>query len=146
MNSPKQEYNHQDASVGLDAVNVFLLQSLPYTPVDSDQELKQAQQPLVIAPRWDASISFLCLFLKQNRAWVDEMVLKHGAVLLRGFEISDGAEFQRSVQSYQPTLNCTYRGTSPRNIIPGTTHVFSAAEVPVYYPIGKSLSLHCTTL
>jgi len=140
MNSTKQEYNHQDASVGLDAVNVFLLQSLPYT-VDSDQELKQAQQPLVIAPRWDASISFLCLFLKQNRAWVDEMVLKHGSVLLRGFEISDGAEFQRSVQSYQPTLNCTYRGTSPRNIIPGTTHVFSAAEVPVYYPIAQHLEM-----
>lgn len=140
MNSTKQQYNHQSASFGLDTVNVFLLQS-PTDRVDNDKESNKVQQPLVIAPRWDASISFLCLFLKQNREWLDDVILKHGAVLLRGFDVTDGAEFQRSVQSYQPKLNCTYRGTSPRNMIPGTTHVFSAAEVPVYYPIAQHLEM-----
>jgi len=75
--------------------------------------------------------------METNRKWLEKMMVAHGAILIRGFDIEDGRDFERAVRSYQPVLNSTYKGTSPRNIIPNTSQVFSAAEVPVNYPIGK---------
>ena len=43
-----------------------------------------------------------------------------GAVLLRGFRVSEGVEFQEVVQKYNPELSDQYRGTSPRRLVPGT--------------------------
>ncbi len=43
-----------------------------------------------------------------------------GALLLKGFSIDSGADFQEVVQQYSPDLSDEYRGTSPRKLIPGT--------------------------
>jgi hypothetical protein len=48
------------------------------------------------------------------------MWLISGAVLLKGFSIDSGADFQSAVQQYCPQLCDEYRGTSPRNLVPGT--------------------------
>ncbi|KAL7525073.1 hypothetical protein ACHAXR_000847, partial [Thalassiosira sp. AJA248-18] len=97
--------------------------------------------PLVISPRFDDSLEFLCRWLLANQAWVDEKMLAHGAVLIRGFQIVTPPDFERAISSVQPNLSDSYRGTSPRSVFEGTKYVFSAADVPVNYPIGQHLEM-----
>ncbi|EEC48375.1 predicted protein [Phaeodactylum tricornutum CCAP 1055/1] len=121
-------------SIGLDSVNVSFLR-------DEGTQAGKKPFPLVITPRWESSLSFLTTWMEANRAWLDERLLQYGAVLIRGFEIDSGADMQKAMRSFQPKLNNTYRGTSPRNLIPGTEYIFSAAEVPVNYPIAQHLEM-----
>mmetsp|Transcript_17204 Transcript_17204/g.32291 ORF Transcript_17204/g.32291 Transcript_17204/m.32291 type:complete len:466 (-) Transcript_17204:151-1548(-) len=97
--------------------------------------------PLVISPRFDDSLQFLCTWLEANRSWVEEQMLAHGAVLIRGFQIDTAPEFEQAIYSLQPNLNDCYRGTSPRSVFEGTKYMFSAADVPVNYPIGQHLEM-----
>lgn len=106
-------------SIGLDSVNVSFLR-------DEGTQAGKKPFPLVITPRWESSLSFLTTWMEANRAWLDERLLQYGAVLIRGFEIDSGADMQKAMRSFQPKLNNTYRGTSPRNLIPGTEYIFSA--------------------
>jgi hypothetical protein len=118
-------------SFGLDAVNVSFL------PSDNGGRL-----PLVVSPRWETSLTFLCSWLETNRDFLDEMMLKYGAVLIRGFDVSSCREFERALLSFQPGgLNDCYRGTSPRQLQEGTSYVFSAAEVPSNFPIAQHLEM-----
>jgi hypothetical protein len=48
---------------------------------------------------------------------------------------------EEAIQAYEPVLNNTYRGTSPRNLIGKTDFIFSAAEVPSNYPIAQHLEM-----
>ena len=95
--------------------------------------------PLIISPRLDDSLEFLCHWLVANRSWVEEQILNYGAVLIRGFQVNDAPEFERAIKSLQPNLNDSYRGTSPRSVFAGTKYCFSAADAPVNYPIAQ----HC---
>ena len=97
--------------------------------------------PLVLSPRLDDSLAFLAAWLDANRAWVDEQILQHGAVLLRGFRLENPADFERAISAVQPNLSDSYRGTSPRSVFEGTQYCFSAADVPVNYPIGQHLEM-----
>mmetsp|Transcript_8802 Transcript_8802/g.15313 ORF Transcript_8802/g.15313 Transcript_8802/m.15313 type:complete len:477 (+) Transcript_8802:462-1892(+) len=97
--------------------------------------------PLVISPRFDDSLDFLCDWLKANRSLVEKHMLDHGAVLVRGFRINTPPEFERAISSLQPNLSDAYRGTSPRSVFEGTKYTFSAADVPVNYPIGQHLEM-----
>lgn len=115
---------------GLDTVNISALPGK-----------RPSEMPLVITPRWQNSLSFLKGWMEANRQWLDDMLLQYGAILVRGFEIESGADMQVAAQAFQPHLNNTYRGTSPRTLIAGTTHVFSAAEVPTNYPIAQHIEM-----
>lgn len=70
------------------------------------------------------------------------MMLKYGAVLIRGFDVSSCQEFERALLSFQPGgLSDCYRGTSPRQLQEGTSYVFSTAEVPSNFPIAQHLEM-----
>ena len=97
--------------------------------------------PLVISPRFDDSLEFLCRWLVANRSWVEEQMLLYGAILIRGFTIDDAPEFERAISSLQPNLCDSYRGTSPRSVFEGTKYTFSAADAPVNYPIGQHVEM-----
>ncbi len=43
-----------------------------------------------------------------------------GAILFQGFDVKEAIDFQEAIQKFNPDLCDTYRGTSPRNQIPGT--------------------------
>ena len=43
-----------------------------------------------------------------------------GAILLKGFQVNSGEEFQSVIQEFCPKLSKEYRGTSPRRLVPGT--------------------------
>ena len=101
--------------------------------------LDEKKLPLIISPRLDDSLEFLCHWLELNRPWVEEQILTYGAVLIRGFQVKDAPEFERAIQSLQPNLSDSYRGTSPRSVFAGTKYTFSAADAPVNYPIAQ----HC---
>lgn len=115
-------------SLGVDNVTTFFL--------DETDKL-----PLVISPRFDDSLEFLCKWLVANRRWVEEQMLKYGAVLIRGFAIDDAPEFEQAISSLQPNLCDSYRGTSPRSVFEGTRYTFSAADVPLNYPIGQHVEM-----
>ncbi|KAL7458506.1 hypothetical protein ACHAWC_010113 [Mediolabrus comicus] len=99
----------------------------------------KSKLPLIISPRLDDSLEFLCHWLVANRSWVEEQILNYGAVLIRGFQVNDAPEFERAIQALQPNLSDSYRGTSPRSVFSGTKYCFSAADAPVSYPIAQ----HC---
>jgi hypothetical protein len=106
---------------GLDQVNIAFL------PADHDKKAKK-ELPLVISPRWDASLDFWKQWAVANRPWLDQMLLQYGAILIRGFEVESPKQVEEAIQAYQPCLNNTYRGTSPRRLLPGTEYVFSAGK------------------
>jgi alpha-ketoglutarate-dependent taurine dioxygenase len=119
-----------NSSLGLDAVNIALL------PQDNNGKGNKPL-PLVITPRWNSSKLFIVNWCNENRVWLDTMLLTYGAVLIRGFSLDTPAD----IQAYHNNLNNTYRGTSPRRLMEGTDYVFSAAEVPVNYPIAQHLEM-----
>ena len=43
-----------------------------------------------------------------------------GAVMFRGFKVSEAIEFERAVRQIEPELSKEYRGTSPRKQVAGT--------------------------
>jgi hypothetical protein len=112
---------------GLDEVNVFFL----------DKSTKTL--PLIISPRFDDTLDFICTWLEENRPWVEEQILCYGAVLVRGFQVESAPDFERATLALQPNLSDAYRGTSPRSLMKDTKYAFSAADVPVNYPIAQ----HC---
>lgn len=121
------------SSPGLDTVNVSFF--------PKDNGLGRKDCPIVITPRWDDSLSFLLQWTTTNRPWLNDMLLQHGAVLIRGFEIGSPKDMECAAQAFQPVLNNTYRGTSPRRVLGDTTYVFSAAEVPTNYPIAQHIEM-----
>lgn len=95
--------------------------------------------PLVIepgpaVPRGEAA---LLRWIGERRAHLEERLTEHGAILLRGFDVEGAPGFERVARAFEPVLQNGYLGTSPRNAL--TSHVFSASELPPYYPIPQ----HC---
>lgn len=98
--------------------------------------------PLFVRPKdGNSSVEFLKQWAQTNKDWLDQKLLEHGAILFRGFGIREGTEFQDIVQQYEPDLSDMYRGTSPRKLIPGTQYVFTASEMPPFFPIPQHLEM-----
>lgn len=76
-------------------------------------------------------------WIGEHHDWVAERLEEHGALLFRGFDITDAPTFERTARAVDPDLKNEYLGTSPRNAL--TDYVFSASELPPYYPIPQ----HC---
>jgi len=93
--------------------------------------------PLVVEPRERRDAAALEGFLHEHADWVAERLRRHGAILLRGFAIDAAEDFEAVARAIDPALGCEYLGTSPRRAL--TPHVFTASELPPYYPIPQ----HC---
>ena len=59
----------------------------------------ETETPLVIAPRQSSSPEFLRNFLSSHSTQLCEDIARHGALLLRGFNVDFVAEFERQVLS-----------------------------------------------
>lgn len=79
----------------------------------------------------------LASWYKENEAFVDEMFLKHGAILFRGFKINTPSAFARLTRSIAPPglLDCL-DDNGPRTKI--TSGIYTSSE----YPSELFLSLH----
>jgi alpha-ketoglutarate-dependent taurine dioxygenase len=93
--------------------------------------------PLRIEAQHDRSVDSLCRWMTANDAWLQEQLVKYGALLLRGFDVAGPPDFERVVRCIDGDLKNNYLGTSPRDAL--TEYVFSASELPGYYPIPQ----HC---
>ncbi len=93
--------------------------------------------PLVIQPMEDRSVAHLCDWLRARADWMQTHLVRHGAILFRGFDLHDAPAFERVARAIDTDLKNKYLGTSPRDAI--TDYVFSASELPGYYPIPQ----HC---
>ncbi|CAB9519685.1 Taurine catabolism dioxygenase TauD, TfdA family [Seminavis robusta] len=119
----------------LDHIDTSLL------PASSETDNAVYVFPLVVSPKNYTENFCLRGFMRANRDWVDEQILKYGAVLFRGFDIDSAAEVEADVRALEPNLSNEYRGTSPRNTQEGSDFVFSAAEVPSHFPIAQHLEM-----
>jgi alpha-ketoglutarate-dependent taurine dioxygenase len=93
--------------------------------------------PLLVEPEGSASSAQLAEWLSSRADWSREQLLTHGALLFRGFGVGSPSEFERVARAIDPDLKNEYLGTSPRDAL--TDYVFSASELPGYYPIPQ----HC---
>lgn len=102
--------------------------------------INEQQLPLIIEPdSAGRSKSELLQWIKNNQQQFSADLLKHGAVLFRGFEVLNPKDFEDLAVAVDPCLEKSYYGTSPRNVVPGTRYVYTASELPDYYPIMQ----HC---
>jgi alpha-ketoglutarate-dependent taurine dioxygenase len=92
---------------------------------------------LLVEPEGSASSAQLAEWLASRAEWSREQLLTHGALLFRGFGVGSPSEFERVARAIDPELKNEYLGTSPRDAL--TDYVFSASELPGYYPIPQ----HC---
>ncbi len=97
------------------------------------------QLPLVREPDGDKSAEGLKEYIRKNHKELLDKMYKHGAILFRGFNISTPKLFEEISALIDPDLKNDYLGTSPRDKVPGTDYVFSASELPGFYPIPQ----HC---
>ncbi len=75
-------------------------------------------------------------WVKENKALLEDMLLKYGGLLLRNFNIHSVSEFNRIVQSFSPQLlEYVYRST-PRTRLGGK--IYTATE----YPADRVIPLH----
>ena len=90
--------------------------------------------PLLIEPRLD--ILDLPGWMKNNWQSVQADLLKHGALLFRGFDVPDQATFARVVSATSVPLMQYMEGATPRTELGGK--VYTSTE----YPPDQSIALH----
>ena len=95
-----------------------------------------ASLPLVIRAGDSPRVDGLVGWLREHREWIQHRLLRHGAILLRGFGVAEARVFESVARAIQPELRTDYLGT-PRNRL--AEHVFPASELPGPYPISQ----HC---
>jgi alpha-ketoglutarate-dependent taurine dioxygenase len=95
--------------------------------------------PLVIEPmgREGRPVPALTAWIAEHHAELRQKLTEHGALLFRGFAVDGAKDFESVARAVDPDLKNDYLGTSPRNAL--TDYVFSASELPPYYPIPQ----HC---
>lgn len=102
--------------------------------------LNEQKLPLVIEPSpGEQSRESLTTWLKNNKTQFDKQFYDAGAVLFRGFDIDSPSDFEALALNVDSRLKDDYYGTSPRNIVKGTKYIYTASELPGFYPIMQ----HC---
>ena len=94
-----------------------------------------ARLPLTIQPAGDAGVANLAAWLESHRDWISQRLTEDGAVLLRGFEVKSYDDVETVARAIDAGLQNEYLGTSPRQALSKSGYVFSASELPGFYPI-----------
>ena len=82
--------------------------------------------PLVLRPA-TRGVS-LIEWARSNTDFIDSSLLQHGAILFRGFDLVEVAEFERLIEAISgPLLDYSYRST-PRSLVSG--RIYSSTEYP----------------
>jgi alpha-ketoglutarate-dependent taurine dioxygenase len=107
--------------------------------------LNEQRLPLVYEPARDSARGQAALldWLAANSGQLANDILSHGAVLLRGFDVSDASAFERIALAIDPQLSSEYPGVALRRHV--TQFVHTASELPSYYPIPQHAELAYTS-
>lgn len=99
--------------------------------------------PVVLTPLTDAAKtkSYLVNFCTVNREALLELMYQRKVILFRGFELPSPQDFEEVALACEPKLSNEYLGTSPRNFVEGTKYVFTASELPNFFPIPQHIEM-----
>jgi alpha-ketoglutarate-dependent taurine dioxygenase len=92
---------------------------------------------LIIQAEEKLSKAALKEYILSNKEELQRLLVKHGALLFRNFDIQSAQDFEDIAHEIDDELKNNYLGTSPRNSI--NKYTFSASELPHFYPIPQ----HC---
>lgn len=88
----------------------------------------------------ERSPAFLGKWMKANKGWLMEQMTLFGAVKFTGFDVAQPMDVQTALVQFDE-LSDEYRGTSPRVVQGDTQYVFSASELPGFFPIPQHLEM-----
>src|SRR5258706_13471409 len=80
--------------------------------------------PVVVSPRPKAVD--LGSWIRDNTPWVDEKLLKHGALLFRGFDLRSEADFDALVPALWNETMAYLEGATPRTKL--TDRIYTSTE------------------
>ncbi len=90
--------------------------------------------PLVIEPNVDGLD--LPFWVRANLKWIEQQLLKHGAILWRGFDVGSQSDFEKFLSSVDAPLMNYVEGATPRTSLGG--NVYTSTE----FPANQSIALH----
>lgn len=103
-----------------------------------------AKLPLLVQPSGDASPDALATWLAQHRDWASQQLIDCGAILFRGFDVRGVDDVETVARAIDGGLANEYLGTSPRNALSKSGYVFSASELPGFYPLPAHIEMSFT--
>ncbi len=91
--------------------------------------------PLLVEPDSadEAGFDALLAWVDEARSWIEARLLRHGALLLRGFAVHTAAHFERLCTTVEPELLNYAGGDSPRTAV--TAKVYTSTEYPAHLEI-----------
>lgn len=94
--------------------------------------------PLLIEPNGEKLQNFENFenWVHENKGWIEEKLLKYGALLFRGFPVEGAENFQKVVTAYSPNLLNYVAGNSPRDLV--TNKVYTSTN----YPPSWNITMH----
>lgn len=107
---------------------------LPQGGVIQSDILCGKAQPLVIQPAVDEVE--IADWIEGNQEWIEAKLLKHGAILFRGFNTDNALAFERLGLSICPDGLFNENGEHPREAFSGNVYT------PVFYPADRKLLWH----
>lgn len=103
--------------------------------------INSEQLPLVITPPYPMVHKECYAFLKENHTLLSQYLLQHGALLFRGFPITNAEEFSTFITSLNLGNFLDYiGGDSPRNKINGGVYTSTEAPPSLKIPLHNELS------
>ena len=101
-----------------------------------NQIIKEGQVLNVISPGDEKNVNLdvLLNYIEDNNAMLKELLLKHGAVLFRGFNVNGNEDFQNVKEKFSGASNFSYMdGNSPRTKL--ASNIYTSTEYPKEYAI-----------
>lgn len=113
----------------------MVMEAAEPTPAQAQPNMyrTQGQLPLVVHADGNAGVEGLVGWLTDQASDVSAQLTRHGAILLRGFDVANPIDFERIARTIDDGLQNEYMGISPRNSL--TDYVFTASEIPSLFPI-----------
>ncbi|KAG7017141.1 Clavaminate synthase-like protein, partial [Cucurbita argyrosperma subsp. argyrosperma] len=104
---------------------------------EGQKEVDGETMPLVLQPPESDKANFdsLLLALQNNKDWLDQMIIKHSAVLLRGYNVSKPEEFNEIVEAFR-WEDIRYVGPAPR------THIYKRIWTANEGPLSEFIYYH----
>lgn len=97
--------------------------------------LSESRLPLLVQPGGVGDLDALAGWLREHRSWVTQQLHAVGALLFRGFGVANYDDVETLARAIEPGLQNEYLGSSPRVALSKSGYVFSASELPDFYPL-----------